>query len=89
VRGAILGSRIGLHLDDPARAAAAASLANQERPNQAASRLDDGPREEAGKVIGGRQGYISARSGGTIQPNRAKKSGMSDERKSSTTWEAL
>jgi hypothetical protein len=89
VRGAILGPGVGLHLDDPARAAAMATLADQERPDQAAGRFDDGPLEEAGEVIGGRQLYISARSGGTIQPNRAKKSGMSDERKSSTTWDAL
>jgi hypothetical protein len=89
VRGTVLRAGVRLHLDDPAAAAALASLAHEKHPDQAAGCLDDGTREQTGQVGRGCQVYISARSGGTIQPNSVKKSGMSDERKSSTTWDAL
>ena len=89
VRGAVLGARVRLHLDDPAGAAVPSLLAHQKDPDQAAGCLDDVTREQEGQVSRGRQVYISARSGGTIQPNRVKKSGMSESRKSSTTWDAL
>ena len=78
VRGTVLGAGVRLHLDDPAGAAALSSLAHEKDPDQAAGCLDDVTREEEGQVSRGRQVYISARSGGTIQPNRVKKSGMSD-----------
>jgi hypothetical protein len=89
VRRAILGTGIGLDLHDPADAAAAVALAHEQNPEQAARRLVHRAGEKAAQVVGGRQEYLSASSDGTIQPKRVKKSGMSEERKSSTTWDPL
>jgi hypothetical protein len=89
VRGTVLGACVGLHLDDPAGAAVPTLLTHEKDPDETPGCLDDVTREKEGQVSRGRQVYISARSGGTIQPNRVKKSGMSESRKSSTTWDAL
>jgi len=87
VRGTILGSRVGLNLDDPPNPPGALPFADKERPEEALRRLDDGSREKAGQVAGGRQGKSSRRSDGTIQPKSRRNSGMSESRKSPTTWD--
>jgi len=89
VRGTVLGSPVGLDLDDPSDPAGSPTLAYEQRSEQAGRRLDDGTREQPGEVAGGPQRYVSRRSDGTIHPKSTKKSGMSEARNRSTTWDEL
>lgn len=89
MRRAILGASVGLDVHDPSDAAGDAVIAHEEGPQQAARRLVDRTGEEAAQLPGRRQEYLSAMSDGTIQPKSAKKRGISDVRKRSTTCEPL
>jgi hypothetical protein len=89
VRRPILGSRVGLDLDDAPDAQASCALANEQRPEEAGRRLADGSREEASQVDDEPQRYFSRRSDGVIPPTIAKKSGSSEARNRSTTWDEL
>ena len=87
--GAVLGPGVGLDLHDPAGTSSAGCLAHEDGPQQPASRRDDGLPDEVPEVGVAAQPYGSRRSAGMIQPNSAKKSGISDVRNSSAIWEGL
>jgi hypothetical protein len=80
MRRAVVGPAVCLDLRDAGDALAGAVHAHEPCSDEAAGGRQHGPAEQALELGGRAQEYSPARSSGTIQPKRVKKSGMSDVR---------